>query len=52
MAAETYEPGNPPRTADAVPAVDVQPKAKIFISYSRKDLPFADRLEGAASRTA
>src|ERR1700728_1165021 len=24
-----------------------QPKAKIFISYSRKDMAFADRLEGA-----
>jgi hypothetical protein len=24
-----------------------EPKAKIFISYSRKDMPFADRLEAA-----
>src|SRR6202795_258892 len=32
-------------TADAAPASDVQPKAKIFISYSRKDMAFADRLE-------
>ena len=30
-----------------MPAADVQPKAKIFISYSRKDLAFADRLDGA-----
>ena len=34
-------------TADAVPAADVASKAKIFISYSRKDLPFADRVEAA-----
>ena len=34
-------------TADTAPAADVQPKAKIFISYSRKDMAFADRLEGA-----
>ena len=34
-------------TADATPAADVQPKAKIFISYSRKDMAFADRLEAA-----
>src|ERR1700679_1273844 len=34
-------------TADAAPASDVQPKAKIFISYSRKDMSFADRLEAA-----
>ncbi len=34
-------------TADATPAADVQPKAKIFISYSRKDMAFADRLEQA-----
>jgi len=33
--------------ADAVPAPDHQPKAKIFISYSRKDMAFADRLEAA-----
>jgi hypothetical protein len=32
-------------TADAAPAE--QPKAKIFISYSREDLAFADRLEAA-----
>jgi WD40 repeat protein len=34
-------------TAETAPAADVQPKAKIFISYSRKDLPFADRLAAA-----
>ena len=34
-------------TADTAPAADVQPKAKIFISYSRKDMAFADRLEAA-----
>jgi hypothetical protein len=34
-------------TTDAVSAPDTQPKAKIFISYSRKDMAFADRLEGA-----
>jgi hypothetical protein len=33
--------------ADAAPVADVQPKAKIFISYSRKDMAFADRLEVA-----
>src|SRR5262249_33853524 len=36
-----------PMTADAVPARDGEPKAKIFISYSRKDMAFADRLEAA-----
>ncbi|MGA8756682.1 MAG: toll/interleukin-1 receptor domain-containing protein, partial [Stellaceae bacterium] len=34
-------------TTDAVSAPDTQPKAKIFISYSRKDMAFADRLEAA-----
>ena len=34
-------------TADTAPAADVQPKAKIFISYSRKDMAFVDRV-GAA----
>jgi hypothetical protein len=34
-------------TADAAPAPDVQPKVKIFISYSRRDMAFADRLEAA-----
>ena len=33
--------------ADTAPAADVQPKAKIFISYSRKDMAFADRVEAA-----
>ncbi len=33
--------------ADAAHAPDRQPKAKIFISYSRKDMAFADRLEAA-----
>jgi hypothetical protein len=33
--------------ADAAHAPDHQPKAKIFISYSRKDMAFADRLEVA-----
>jgi hypothetical protein len=31
--------------AEAAP--DVEPKARIFISYSRKDMAFADRLEEA-----
>ena len=30
---------------DAEPAGDGQPKAKIFISYSRNDREFADRLD-------
>src|SRR5690242_19250568 len=34
-------------TADAMPAAEDQPTAKIFISYSRKDMAFADRLEAA-----
>ena len=33
--------------ADAAHAPDHHPKAKIFISYSRKDMAFADRLEAA-----
>ena len=33
--------------ADAAQAPDHQSKAKIFISYSRKDMTFADRLEAA-----
>ena len=32
---------------DAAPAPDKQPKAKIFISYSRKDMAFADKIEAA-----
>jgi hypothetical protein len=47
MVEETCEPGDSPMTADTAPAADVQSHAKIFISYSRKDLPFADRLEAA-----
>src|SRR5580693_1138506 len=34
-------------TGDTAPAADIHPKAKIFISYSRKDMAFADRLEAA-----
>jgi formylglycine-generating enzyme required for sulfatase activity len=33
--------------ADAAHAPDHRPKAKVFISYSRKDMAFADRLEVA-----
>jgi hypothetical protein len=33
--------------SDAAHAPDNQPKAKIFISYSRKDMAFADRLDAA-----
>src|SRR5271163_3939170 len=33
--------------ADAVPAPIAEPKARIFISYSRKDISFADHLEAA-----
>src|SRR6202790_1977858 len=33
--------------ADAEQATGAEPKAKIFISYSRKDMAFADRLEAA-----
>jgi formylglycine-generating enzyme required for sulfatase activity len=33
--------------ADTGPVGDIDPKAKIFISYSRKDMAFADRLEAA-----
>src|SRR5258708_40192774 len=34
-------------TADAEQASGAEPKAKIFISYSRKDMAFVDRLEPA-----
>jgi tetratricopeptide (TPR) repeat protein len=34
-------------SADAASAYDVESKAKIFISYSRQDMAFADRLEAA-----
>src|SRR5580692_11364237 len=47
MDAETCEPGDPPMQADVAHARDDQPKAKIFISYSRKDMAFADQLEAA-----
>src|SRR5262245_49172175 len=33
--------------ADIEPARDAGPKAKVFISYSRKDMAFVDRLEAA-----
>ena len=33
--------------ADAAVEQTDQPKAKVFISYSRKDMEFADRLEAA-----
>ena len=33
--------------ADGGHADDAGPKARIFISYSRKDMAFADRLEAA-----
>src|ERR1700691_2625566 len=36
-----------PVAADAEPAQDRQPKATVFISYSRKDMAFADRLDAA-----
>ena len=33
--------------ADVAPAANFQPRAKVFISYSRKDMVFADRLDAA-----
>jgi hypothetical protein len=39
--------GNFPIVTDAENAQDAKQKAKIFISYSRKDMAFADRLEAA-----
>ena len=33
-------------------AVNAEPKARIFISYSRKDMAFADRLEARSRRAA
>jgi ATP sulfurylase len=33
--------------ADGEQAREGEPKARIFISYSRKDMAFADRLEAA-----
>ena len=35
---------------NAEPARDAEPKARIFISYSRKDMAFADRLDAALTR--
>jgi hypothetical protein len=39
--------GNAPMAADTVHVGDSETKAKIFISYSRKDMAFADRLDAA-----
>ena len=36
--------------ADGQQVNDVERKTKIFISYSRKDMAFADRLEAALRR--
>jgi hypothetical protein len=38
---------NAPIVTDTENAQDAKPKARIFISYSRKDMAFADRLEAA-----
>ena len=46
MGLETCEPEGPPWQRMPY-APDHQPEAKIFISYSRKDMAFADRLETA-----
>ena len=43
MGLETCEPEGPPWQRMPY-APDHQPEAKIFISYSRKDMAFADRL--------
>src|SRR5438445_10861761 len=32
---------------NTAPEIEQPPKAKVFISYSRKDMAFADRLEAA-----
>ncbi len=32
---------------DAEQALNAEPRARIFISYSRKDMAFADRLDAA-----
>jgi hypothetical protein len=37
--------GEPPMQAETTHVPDVQPKARIFVSYSRKDMAFADRLD-------
>src|ERR1700722_17457630 len=39
--------GNAPNVTDTENAQDASQKARIFISYSRKDMAFADRLEAA-----
>src|SRR6516164_4774785 len=39
--------GKSAMAADSEHAQDSEPKARIFISYSRKDMAFADRLEAA-----
>src|SRR6266850_2018273 len=39
--------GNPLMVTDAGPAREAEPKARVFISYSHKDIAFADRLEAA-----
>src|SRR6266850_2018282 len=39
--------GNPVLVTDTGPAPEAEPKARVFISYSRKDIAFADRLEAA-----
>src|ERR1700722_15228495 len=49
MALETCEPEGPPWQRMPY-APDDQPEAKIFISYSRKDMAFADRLDAALTR--
>jgi hypothetical protein len=49
MGLETCEPEGPPWQGMPY-APDHQPEAKIFISYSRKDMAFADRLDAALTR--
>src|ERR1700732_3828886 len=39
-------------TADAEQAAKAEPKARVFISYSRKDMAFADRLEAGLKARA
>src|SRR5580704_6061608 len=43
----SYSGRGPSMIADAEQALKAEPSARIFISYSRKDMPFADRLEAA-----
>src|ERR1700684_1746479 len=38
--------------AKAEPTRETEPKARVFISYSRKDMAFADRLEAALKEIA